>query len=93
MSVLVTNLPNTGDEKCGCDSWIRHWERFTGREARRCVAKGCLKAAENGAHVKVVGYKDDSPYIVPLCDEHNQDKGQFELIDIPTGGKLLAPAE
>ncbi len=90
--MYVVNLTDTSDEKCGCDSWIKHWERFTGREAVICLATGCKKRPDVGAHVKVSGYNDDTPYIVPLCADHNQEKGQFQLTDVATGVRLLAPA-
>lgn len=77
---IVKNIYGTSNNTCKCDSWLSHWEKFSGKIAGMCSKTNCL-SDENlvGAHVKLVNSQDDSWYIAPLCGRHNQ---MYEAIDI-----------
>lgn len=66
----VTNINGTSKHKCKCDSWIKHWEKFSKQTADKCSVKGCSSAATDGAHVQKSG-GTNSWYIVPFCHTHN----------------------
>jgi hypothetical protein len=74
--MLVKNLNGTSDSpKCPCGSWLRHWMRYSGETVGLCAEYTCMQSAEKGAHVqKVDGEK--TWYIIPLCTEHNNQRGQ-----------------
>ncbi|QXO64950.1 hypothetical protein [Morganella morganii] len=67
----VTNINGSGNNKCKCDSWIKHWEKFSSKKADKCCVKGCSSAAVDGAHVHKSGSTDGCWYIVPFCHAHN----------------------
>ncbi len=81
MSVTVKNLKGTSDLSCRCGTWLRHWERGSGRSATVCWVQGCAKPPEVGAHVKKVGTFDETRYIVPMCQAHNMIDGNLLLSD------------
>lgn len=83
----VRNVPGTGERECNCDSWIDHWERFSGEKTNFCLASDCLAEATDGAHVVKVNSNDKSQYIVPLCHACNMRTDNF---DVP--GEDLVPA-
>lgn len=72
----VYNLVGTSGRKCQCSvlprTWLAHWERGTKLSLPdKCVAKGCSKLVEVGAHV----YDADDlriVWIVPFCQYHNK---------------------
>jgi len=77
----VKNINGTSDNKCVCGSWIKHWEKHSGRTALYCSEKSCLQSSELvGAHVQKTT-SDMSWYIIPLCQEHNKSKIELEIAD------------
>jgi hypothetical protein len=74
--MLVRNINETGNNpNCPCGTWIKHWERYSGRTAILCAEDACMNQATVGAHVqKDTG--DKSWYIIPLCKEHNNQRGE-----------------
>lgn len=42
----VKNIISTSDNTCKCDSWLAHWEEFSGDTASFCKVETCLKAAK-----------------------------------------------
>jgi hypothetical protein len=82
MSQKVKNLNDTSESAptCNCDSWLTHWEKFNNRVANACCVLGC-RANTNlvGAHVQKEDSGDRGWYIIPLCKDHNNKRGQ-ELV-------------
>lgn len=79
----VTNINGTSDNSCKCDSWLAHWEKFSGRTAGLCVEKTCTEAAAVGAHVQKDSSTDKAWYIIPLCKKHNKAADELELYGSP----------
>ncbi|HXB41900.1 MAG TPA: hypothetical protein VNZ49_15265 [Bacteroidia bacterium] len=79
MAIKVKNINGTADNKCKCDSWLSHWQKYSKKSAGLCAEKACRKNAEHGAHVQ----KDDdkSWYIVPLCTDHNLKVDELYIMD------------
>lgn len=77
----VKNLNGTSGNTCTkCGTWLAHWEKNSGKDAKTCCCKGCSNAAIVGAHVQ----KDTDDmhwYIIPLCKECNKKSSAdtFEL--------------
>ena len=88
MTIFVKNLKGTSELSCKCGTWLRHWERRTGREAEICLVVPCKQRSDLvGAHVIKVGSKDKGIYIVPMCQAHNMSEQDLRVDD-----KALAPA-
>ena len=80
----VKNINGTSSNTCHCDSWLKHWEKFSGETAGLCVEKSCTEHATVGAHVQKSTPLDQSWYIIPLCKGHNNRKGEeIELYGSP----------
>ena len=79
----VTNINGTSDNKCKCDSWLDHWKKFSGQSLPTyCPEVKCIKTPEVGAHVQKENSTDNSWYIIPLCKDHNAEKGKsLEISD------------
>ena len=75
----VKNISGTSDKTCKCESWLSHWERFSGRNSFLCTVLGCFSAATLGAHVQKSGSLDQKHYIVPFCSSHNSSTSVIEL--------------
>jgi hypothetical protein len=86
----VTNINGTSDNTtCKCDSWLKHWENFSGQKLPAyCAEKSCLNKPEHGAHVQKESSTDNSWYIVPLCAKCNGKHG--ETIEISDSIKLVS---
>lgn len=90
--MFMYNVPGTSGATCACDSWLAHWEKFSGRTATYCSEKSCTNKLLVGAHVAKVYGNDNKVYIVPLCNAHNQSG---KAVDIPDATPLVSanPAE
>ncbi|MTI13356.1 hypothetical protein [Sansalvadorimonas verongulae] len=78
----VRNINGTSDNDCRCESWLKHWERFSGSTASYCCVEGCINNARVGAHVQVGGLLSQTWYIVPMCSAHNNQRGgHLEISD------------
>ncbi|WP_152494841.1 hypothetical protein [Dickeya zeae] len=59
-----------------CDTWIQHWEKYSGKKASCCAIEGCDATTKLvGAHTlrpyaKNEDYKNH-PHIIPMCSSHN----------------------
>lgn len=85
----VKNVNGTSDTNCKCGTWLKHWEKFSGKSAVLCSASNCFGFAEIGAHVQKAEGNDNSWYIVPFCKLHNnQRSGEVSL----KAGTILVPA-
>jgi hypothetical protein len=62
--------------KCGCDSWLQHWEINSGKKSDTCSASGCSNKAEVGGHVLKRNVGDENWYIIPICKACNGKHGQ-----------------
>lgn len=64
---------------CPCNSFLCHWENYSGQKATVCNAFGCTETKGIvGAHViNCHGNSTSSQYIIPLCSScnstHNSD--------------------
>jgi len=72
----IRNINGTGQKKCRCGSWLKHWKKFSMQTASFCPVLDCLEMDLEGAHVQKDDSKDDNWYIFPLCRNHNAAKGQ-----------------
>lgn len=79
--MLVRNINGTSDLKCKCGSWLDHWKNFSKSSAASCTAIGCMKTDLVGAHVQKDSAYDNSWYIVPLCNHHNQATATLTISD------------
>ena len=77
----IKNITGTSDAKCLCDSWLKHWENFSGRTTKYCIVKDCLEKELVGAHVQKAEGNNESWYILPICNKHNQSKDVLEVSD------------
>ena len=57
--------------KCKCGSWIKHWEKFSGKTRDKCSVVGCTEDAMKGAHIEFVDGNISRWYIMPVCESHN----------------------
>ncbi len=76
------------------DNWIRFWEEKTGLDAGQCHVLGCMKDAEDGAHVNLVDSDDKKTYIVPMCHQCNCQFGQeFHVVGplVSVDGNTILP--
>lgn len=80
----VKNVKGTSDKSCSCGSWLNHWKKFSGKTLSSTCATGCLEDATVCAHVQKEGSSDRGIYIVPLCDEHNQETRAMEINESKT---------
>ena len=81
----VKNINGTSENTCKCNSWLAHWEKFSGEKANTCVEASCMEKATLGAHVQKSTSTDSHWYIVPFCSSHNSQKGQeLSLYNAPT---------
>jgi len=92
MPILVRNI--TGREpdppKCGCGTWIRHWEKNSKQSVKKCCALACFSKATDGGHVQRKDIKENSWFIIPLCHDCNVQFGkEFDVNDdtffVPVG--------
>lgn len=61
-------------------SWLKYWEKITGKTASFCSVCGCVNKAEHGGHVKRCDvFWDHGVYIVPLCAECNNPNNTKEF--------------
>lgn len=85
----VRNVNGTSGLNCGCGSWFKHWEKFSGQPTPpSCREVICRNAAEVGAHVQAESLSDSKWYIVPLCNAHNKAAQTLEIMN----GTSLVPA-
>ena len=85
----VRNINGTSDTNCACGSWLQHWKNFSGEPVGSyCKEVKCNKPPEVGAHVQKEDTSDSRWYIVPLCKDHNNMRG--ETIEVMSGTKLVS---
>lgn len=79
--MIVTNLNGTTDNSCRCSSWLLHWMLYSGQNLPHiCSVQGCIKDVSVGAHVQKFDSRDRSWYIVPVCTEHNAQRGGILIL-------------
>jgi hypothetical protein len=78
--MLLKNVTGTSQESCSCDSWLDHWERFSGQTATFCGEKSCINKDLVGAHVRKVD-GTTKVYIFPLCSQHNKESGILTCVN------------
>lgn len=75
MCYLVKNISGTTDRECQkCSSWLKHWEKLTGKTAKYCSK--CAEQATLGGHVRKI-FSDKKEYITPLCHKCNSYDENF----------------
>ena len=72
---------------CQCESWLKHWETFSGQRAGYCTAVGCEGKPEIGAVVHKEG-EPGTTFVVPLCQACIAKDEALEIIS----GVRLVPA-
>jgi hypothetical protein len=75
-NMRIRNINGTGQKKCSCGSWLKHWKKFSGQSASFCPVMNCLEMDLVGAHVQKDDPADKNWYIFPLCGKHNAAKRQ-----------------
>lgn len=84
----VKNINGTTQDACKCGSWLGHWKKFSGMSVPSyCAEKNCTKQDLVGAHVQNDSSSDRDWYIIPLCSDHNGQKGA--ALDVSDGVKLV----
>lgn len=73
----VKNLNGTSDNTCKCGSWIKHWEKFSGKSTPTyCCVNSCTGKDLVGGHVQKDSSTDKSWYIIPICKTCNGKQGE-----------------
>lgn len=80
--MFAINVNGTSDNTCRCESWLKHWQRFSGQLAGSCCVSDCTEQATVGAHIQK--RPGSQWYIVPLCDAHNRQAARLEISDYVT---------
>lgn len=75
----IGNVNGASGNTCTCGSWLKHWEKFSGKPILFCSEKSCTKTELVGAHVQKMTSNDW--YIIPLCQEYNKSKDDLEVVD------------
>ena len=77
------NINGTADRVCRFGSWLNHWQNFSGVPLPSfCYQKSWMKTPEVGAHVQKESLFDDRWYIIPLCYDCNNRRGEtIEIMD------------
>ena len=87
----VKNINMAGIKTCKCKTWLEHWKNFSGKSLPAyCSEVSCIGKPEYGACVQKDIPADTNWYVIPLCRDHNNKKG--ETIDI-MGFIKLVPAD
>lgn len=85
----IRNINGISDPPCACGSWMQHWEKFSGQKTTFCQVVGCMEKDLVGAHIQKADAWDDTWYIYPLCNFHNQRSKELQVSD----GYKLVPAD
>ena len=72
----IKNIDASGDPDCKCESWLDHWERFSGQTPTFCPVQDCMNPIELGARVRKEASADSGWYVVPLCLKHGAKTGE-----------------
>ena len=87
----LRNIKGTTENRCHCESWLEHWKQYARHRNRKdpptCSVAFCKNTDIVGAHVQIED-DDDTWYIVPLCNAHNQRTTRLSVQD----STPLAPA-
>ena len=75
-NMKVTNVNGTTQNACSCGSWLEHWKKFSGQSVTYCAVNTCIQKDIVGAHVQKEDSTDQSWYILPLCNSHNNEKAK-----------------
>jgi len=71
------NLESLCTCKCGCATWLQHWEKQSGHKPPTfCIVStpDCLEKTNLAAFVQKVGDNTDNWYLAPLCKRHSTNK-------------------
>jgi hypothetical protein len=74
--MTVRNLGGATQIKCNSSSWLAHWEIFSGQNAVMCFAEGCINRPSFGGQVQKDSPTDKNWYVIPLCNDCNNKRGQ-----------------
>jgi hypothetical protein len=90
----VRNLNKVAQVNCSSGSWLAHWEKLSGLKAFMCFSKGCFGRPAVGGHVQKESRTDKRWYVVPLCNDCNQKRGQdLDVWDAATLVSIKGTAE
>lgn len=87
-----SNVKGSADYRCGCGSWIKHWEKFSGEDwPKSCSVKKCTKKASVGAHIQQRNDEagKNPTFIAPLCKDCNGKGADIEF-DLVFGTVLVS---
>jgi hypothetical protein len=91
MKVIIIKFPL--NQICRCNSWMNHYNKFSYRHVRMCVAVDCQEGRISGTHVQKSEMTDtivdsvvtkseltDSKiYILPLCEKHANELEELDI--------------
>lgn len=83
----VKDIDGAGDEACRCESWLHHWDRFSGQEPDYCPVQDCMNQIETAAQVRKDDPTDGGWYVLPLCHKHAAMQG--EALQVNDNVKLV----
>ena len=74
MTTVKNKKGHRESPSCACNTYLCHWENYTGEKATVCSKSGCTETNNLvGGHViKTHHSSKNYQYIVPLCSKHNK---------------------
>jgi len=83
-TVRVKNLNGAALSLSSGVGGLSQWEKVSGQNAWMCFVKGCIKRPSVVGLVQKDTLADKTWYLVPLCDDCNQKRGQdLDIWDAP----------
>ena len=80
-TLVVTNAVNDKNSK-NSERNLERWAKESGENVSHCSVEFCPnKDHFNGSHVSVLLGKKERLFILPLCDVHNDKRGEKLSID------------
>jgi len=77
--IKIKNITPTPHYGCTCGTWLKHWEKFSGKKSPQCAANGCNTTATLGAHIQKTVSEDGAWYVLPLCEAHSEIVSEIEI--------------
>ena len=77
----IKNINGNPSIPCKCETWLKHWEKYTGKTAYYCSEEKCIEEDIVGAFVQKVNSSDTNRYIIPLCKFHYMSKAELDVVD------------
>ncbi len=79
--IRIKNINGIEQKNCGCESLLKHWEKYSGQKVVYCQAVSCTNTNLAGALVQKVGDETEDWYVYPLCKAHHKTRGELSVYD------------